>query len=151
MWAESFFHPCLPVFVSSVFPEPRDPGSGLRENTPRYCFITLLIGPGLIPQAPRNRAWQITKGRSLNLSLASFSWGWRNLKRYSSLHTTPSQLTAAFKMMLFPKLWEWKCLVGIASWHKEAAGEKHTDGCYIQMFGNKTTGVSLLHRLHMQS
>ena len=72
--------PCLPVFVSSVFPEPRDPGSWLQENTPGYCFITLLIGPGLIPQAPRNRAWQITKGRSLHLSLVSFRWGWRSLK-----------------------------------------------------------------------
>lgn len=80
MWEESFFHSCLPVFVSSVFPESRDPGSRLQENTPGYCFITLLIGPGLIPQAPRNRAWQITTGRSLHLSLASFRWGWRSLK-----------------------------------------------------------------------
>ena len=34
MWEESFFHSCLPVFVSSVFPESRDPGSRLQENTP---------------------------------------------------------------------------------------------------------------------
>ena len=80
MWEESFFHPvCLSLFPL-CFLSPGILGAGCRRTPPGYCFITLLIGPGLIPQAPRNRAWQITKGRSLHLSLASFRWGWRSLK-----------------------------------------------------------------------
>lgn len=110
MWEESVFHPCFPVFVSSVFPEPRDILGAAVENTSGYCFITLLIGPGLIPQAPEQPG-QITKGRSLNLS-GLLLVGVRNLKRYSSLHTTLPSWLVVFKMMPFQTV-RWKCF----SWH----------------------------------
>lgn len=90
VWSCGSGHCPTPALLSPVFsqcsPEPRGPGSQAVGQTlwiSLGCPADRLWTDG---QAPRNRAWQTTQGRSLNLALAPVRWGWKAWKASLCTH-----------------------------------------------------------------
>ena len=116
MWEGPFSHPC--------FQSPETQGARPWDRTLWASLYCSDDWPWAGWQAPKNVAWQATQTRSLNLALAPVRWGWGSLKAFLCMYVPlfPNWL-GHLKLKPFPKLWEWKGLVCIASWNNAEAGD----------------------------